>query len=73
MVPWPLLSVAALAVVLRAVGIYPDIAGYVAITSIALLLVVELDVYTEVELSRRFAIVFAVMTTMALQALWIIA
>lgn len=73
MVPWPLPFVAAAAVVLRPVGIFPDIAGYVAIGSVALVLVVELDVYTEIELSRRFAVVFATMTTMALQALWIIA
>ena len=73
MVPWPLPAVAAAAVVLRAVEFYPDITGYVAISSIALILVVELDVYTDVQLSRRFAIIFATMTTMALQAVWIIA
>lgn len=71
--PWPLPFVAAVAVVLRAFEFYPDITGYVAISTIALLLVLELTVYTEVELSRRFAVVFATMTTMALQAFWIIA
>jgi hypothetical protein len=71
--PWPLPFVAAVAVVLRGAGLLPDITGYVAIGSIALVLVVELDLYTGVDLSRRFAIVFATMTTMALQALWIIA
>ena len=72
-VPWPLPFVAVAAVVLRGVGLYPDVTGYVALGSVALVLVVELDVYTGIELSRRFAVVFAVMTTMALQALWIIA
>lgn len=72
-VPWPIPFLAAVAVVLRAFEFYPDITGYVAIGTIALLLVVELDVYTEIELSRRFAVVFATMTTMSLQAFWIIA
>ena len=73
MVPWPIPSVAAVAVLGRALGFYPDVTGYVAIGTIALLLVVEADVYTDVELSRRFAVVFATMTTMSLQAFWIVA
>lgn len=73
MPPWLLPFVAAVAVAFRGAGFFPDIAGYVAIGSIALVLVVELELYTGVELSRRFAVVFATMTTMALQALWIVA
>jgi len=73
MVPWPIPFVAAVAVVLRAVEFSTDITGYVAISTVALLLVVELDVYTDVELSRRIAVVFATMTTMSLQAFWIVA
>lgn len=73
MVPWQIPFVAAAAVVVRAFEFYPDITGYVAIGTISLMVVVELDVYTEVELSRRFGVVFATMTTMSLQAFWIIA
>lgn len=73
MVPWPIPFVAAVAVVLRAFEFYPDITGYVVIGTIALMIVVELDIYTEVELSRRFAVVFATMMTMSFQAFWIIA
>jgi len=73
MVSWPIPFVAAVAMVLHAFEFSPDVTGYVAIGTIALMLVVELDVYTEVELSRRFAVVFATMTTMSLQAVWIIA
>lgn len=73
MVPWPLLFVAAVAVVIRAAGVFPDPTGYLAVSAVALILVVELDVYTGVELSRRFAVAFATMTTLALQAFWIIA
>lgn len=73
MVPWTLLLVAAAAVVVRAVGLYPEIAGYVAIAALALVAVVELDAFTSVEMSRRFAVAFAAMTTLAVQALWTIA
>ncbi|SFR61149.1 hypothetical protein [Halogeometricum limi] len=73
MVPWPLLFCAAAAIVARAVGLYPEVAGYVAIATLAFLVVVELDLYTSVELGRRFAVGFGVLTTMALEALWIVA
>lgn len=73
MVSWSLLSVAAVAVIARAAEYHSEAAGYVAIAALALVVVVELDMFTSVELSRRFAVAFAVMTTMALEALWIIA
>lgn len=72
MVPWPLPVVAAVGVVLRALGVQPDLSGYLTIASIAIVVVFELVGYTDVELSRRFAVVFAAMTTLALQALWIV-
>jgi len=73
MLPWPVLSVAAIAVIARAVGLDPEAAGYLIVATLALVVVVELEVFTSVELSRRFAVAFAVMTTMALQALWTVA
>ncbi len=73
MVPWPLLSVAAVAVLARAIGLGPEIAGYLIVATLALIVVVELDVFTSIELSRRFAVAFAVMMTMACQALWTVA
>jgi len=73
MLPWPVLSVAVIAVVARWVGLGPEAAGYLIVATLALIVVVELEVFTSVELSRRFAVVFAVMTTMALQALWTVA
>lgn len=73
MVPWPLLFVAAIAVIARAANIYPDITGYLAIATLALLMVVELDGFTSVEFGRRFAVGFGILTTMAIEALWIIA
>lgn len=73
MVPWPLLLLAAVAVGVRALGVAPETAGYVAVAALALVLVAELDAFTPVEMTRRFAIVFGVLTTMALQGLWTIA
>lgn len=73
MVPWPLLVVAAIAVTFRTAGVYADTAGSIAIATLALVIVVELDVFTTVRLSRRFAVGFALLTTLALEALWIVA
>lgn len=73
MVPWPLLFILTAVVLVRAVGLYPETAGYFVIAALALIVVVELDAFTPVEMSRRFAIGFAVLTTLAIQGLWIIA
>lgn len=72
-VHWPLLLSAALAAIVRAFGLFPEITGYVAVATLALVVVVELDEFTPVDMSRRFAVGFAVLTTMAVQALWTIA
>lgn len=73
MVPWPLLSIAAVAVIARTVRVYPEVAGYLALATLAIVIVVELVQFTPVELSRWFAIGFGVLTTLALEAFWIIA
>lgn len=73
MVSWPLSLVASLAVVGRAAELYPEMMGYIAIAMLALIMVVELDAFTPVEMSRQFAVGFAVLTTMAIQGLWTIA
>lgn len=72
-IPWPLLTVAALAATARAAGVYREAAGYLAIVALALMVVIELDAFTPVQLSRRFAVAFSVMVTMALEGVWIIA
>lgn len=71
--PWPLLAAAALATLARVAGVYREGAAYLAIVVLALIVVIELDVFTPVTFSRRFAVVFSVMVTMALQGVWIIA
>ncbi|WP_256301838.1 hypothetical protein [Haloarchaeobius salinus] len=72
MLPWPLGLVVAVGVTARTFGVAPEVTGYVAISSVALAVVVELDSFTDVEMSRRFAVLFAVMTTIAFQSWWTI-
>jgi len=73
MVSWPLVAVATLSVVAGVAGFPSETAVYLAIGTLALIVVVELETFASVDLSRRFAVVFAVLTTMALQALWTVA
>lgn len=73
MVPWPLLATVAAAVIAGASGAYRETAGYVAVATLALVAVAELDAFTPVEMSRRFAVGFTALTTMAVQALWTVA
>lgn len=72
-VPWLVMAIAAFAAVARAAGASFEPVAYLAIATLALLVVAELEAFTSVELSRRFAIVFAAMTTISLQALWTVA
>lgn len=73
MAPWPLLLIPAVAALGGGYGVYPEITGYVAVAALALLGAVELDAFTSAEMSRRFAVGFAVLTTLAVQGLWIVA
>ena len=49
MVPWPLPLVGAAAMIIWMLGIYGEIAGYLAIATLALIVVIELDAFTSVE------------------------
>ncbi|QRV14735.1 hypothetical protein JMJ58_17705 [Haloterrigena salifodinae] len=72
-VSWPLLAVVAFATVASA-AVFPfETSVYITVAALALIVVVELEAFTGVELSRRFSVGFAVLTTMALQALWTVA
>ncbi|MFC3957063.1 hypothetical protein [Halovivax cerinus] len=70
--PWEVLLVAAVPVWVRLFGAFP-IAGFLTVAAIALLVTVELDAYTPVEMTPRFAAGFVVVTTMAVAGLWVIA
>ncbi|MBX0293505.1 hypothetical protein [Haloarcula nitratireducens] len=73
MVPWPLLALTTGAVVTLTLGGRPEIGTPVAVSGLALIGVAELDAFTPVEMSHRFAVGFAALTTLALQGVWIVA
>lgn len=73
MIHWPIAVTASLAVILRIIGVFPEAAGYIAIVTLGLVVVGELGDFTSVQLSRRFAVGFAVLTALAIEAVWIIA
>ncbi|MFA9517119.1 hypothetical protein ACERIT_07875 [Halopenitus sp. H-Gu1] len=73
--PWELLLLAALPVATRAV--IPDVeigifASYLALAAFALLVVVELDMFTEMRVTHWFAVALVVVTTLASGAVWTI-
>ncbi|WP_238993937.1 hypothetical protein [Halobellus captivus] len=79
MLPWEVVSLAALPIVIRALVAGESVGGmtfsgrivtYVAVAAVALLIAVELDVFTAVKMNHRFAVVFVVVTTMAAAGIW---
>lgn len=70
MLPAEVLSVLAALVVLRDVGVIAAFAGYAATAALALVLAVEIDVFTRVELTGWFSVPFVTITTAALAAVW---
>ncbi|WP_276254199.1 hypothetical protein [Halomontanus rarus] len=72
MAPWEVLTVAAIPIWVRLYGTLP-IAGFLTVSAIALLVTVELDAFTPIEMSPRFSVAFVVLATMAVAGLWVIA
>ncbi|WP_226483177.1 hypothetical protein [Natrinema amylolyticum] len=72
MPPWEVLAVAAIPIWVRLYGTLP-IAGFLTVAAIALLVTVELDAFTPIEMSARFAVAFVMLATMAVAGLWVIA
>lgn len=48
------------------------VATYLSIAALSLMVAIYLNAYTDVEMSHRFAVVFVVVTTMALAGLWVL-
>lgn len=71
--PWPLVALSSVATLAVLGGLYRERAVFLTFVAVALVIVIQLQVYTDVELSGRFAIFFAVLVTMALEAIWIVA
>ncbi|EMA39044.1 hypothetical protein [Halococcus hamelinensis] len=72
MVPWEILAIAAFPTLGRAVApaVVGDVATYVSVAALALVVAVELHLFTAIEMSYRFAVAFVVLTTMATAGVW---
>lgn len=75
MLPWEVLLLASLPVLGRLVVVVTGlgtgrISTYVAMAAIALIVAVELHVFTAVRMNEGFAVAFVVLTTMAAAGLW---
>jgi hypothetical protein len=79
MLPWELVGVAALPAAGRFLIIGQELLGvtltgrvttYFAVAAVALILAVEIDVFTPVRMNHTFAVLFVVMTTMAAAGMW---
>ncbi|PSQ06530.1 hypothetical protein BRC97_06115 [Halobacteriales archaeon QS_6_71_20] len=79
MLPWEVLAMASLPAVGRAVVAGETVVGvtftgrvatYLGVAAAALIVAVELDVFTPVRMGRSFAVLFVTVTTMAAAGVW---
>ena len=71
--PWEVTGLAALPVLGRAFATVPitgQIATYLSVAAIALVVVVELHLFTPVRMTDGFAVAFVVVTTLAMAGIW---
>jgi hypothetical protein len=76
MPPWEIVLVAGLPVVGRAVATFSvtsDVATYLSIAALALLVAVNLHLFTTVKMNVGFAVLFVVVTTVAAAGVWAVA
>ncbi|MFW5937722.1 MAG: hypothetical protein ACOCSN_02145, partial [Halanaeroarchaeum sp.] len=70
---WEVLLLATLPVIARSFatpGPVSDVATYLSVAAVALIIAVELDVFTAVRMTTSFAVVFVVIATMATAGAW---
>ncbi|MGM0398048.1 MAG: hypothetical protein ACQEQY_03560 [Halobacteriota archaeon] len=74
MLPWELLVLALLPIIVRAVfgGILGTFATYLSLAGLALIVIVELHMFTSLKVTPWFAIALVTMTTLAAVAAWTI-
>jgi hypothetical protein len=79
MLPWEVLALASLPVLGRVLVVGETLFGvvltgrvvtYLAVAAVALIVAVELDVFTPVRMNYSFAVLFVVVTTMATAGVW---
>lgn len=69
-VPWELLALVVVPHLGRSLGPFTQVATYLAVATLALLVAVEIDAFSSAEMTPHFAVGFVVMTTMAVAGLW---
>ncbi|MFB6132822.1 MAG: hypothetical protein ABEJ44_05390 [Halanaeroarchaeum sp.] len=75
MVPWEVVAVAVLPMITRGIterGSLSEVASYLSVAAVALIIAVELDVFSRVKMTRTFAVVFVVVATLATAGGWAI-
>ncbi len=72
MLPWEVLALGIVPLFARGLfgGLIADIAAYLSVAAVALVIAVDLEVFTTVRMTTWFAVVFVVVTTMATAGIW---
>lgn len=74
MLPWEVLMLVALPLLARSIAelaaLRGNIAGYLSVAALALVVAVELHLFTPVEMTHRFAVAFVVIATMGTAGAW---
>jgi len=71
--PWEAAALAALPLLLHRFDAFGATVAYVSTAALALFVAVELDAFTDVEMTTGFAVLFVVVVTMGTAGLWTIA
>jgi hypothetical protein len=73
MASWVVLLLAAVPLVGRSLDVFTQVATYLAVAALALLVAVEIEVFSPAEMTPSFAVSLVVITTMAIAGVWAIA
>ncbi|QGN06724.1 hypothetical protein Hrd1104_05070 [Halorhabdus sp. CBA1104] len=76
MIPWEVFVLAALPLLGNTFGVslaFRGIPTYLSVAALALIVAVELHLFTDVEMNYQFALLFVVVSTLALAGLWAVA
>lgn len=74
--PWEITALCALPIIGRSVATLPltgELATYLSVAAIALVVAVELHLFTPVRMNDSFAVVFVIVATLATAGLWAVA
>jgi hypothetical protein len=72
MLPWEVLALGIVPLFVRGLsgGLLADVAAYLGVAAVALVIAVDLEVFTTVRMTTWFAVIFVVVTTMAAVGIW---